>query len=495
MGQLDLMSNAPDAADPGRKGGPPNRMNDLPYREWMKFQKSFFRHQSDHLLLLECIHFFTKAVWPGGSPSQTLIIGFDSFDAKMVSAPRQVKHLSGFRSLQAMTEAVEKIAADGLRFDFLMADTRLFLQCEREVSEFLGVVADRLFSAFRSILHPDRYCGVVAATAGAGGDGFPLAWAIAQASRGHLRLRDEKIGLMEKEGRLFYCLFMQAKDDERTGMPLSPSAFHTAKDAMALPGWVIPKPPPRKKNEILHPAKYPETLVEEFIELFTKPGDTIIDPMVGTGSSVVAAIRRRRNGVGVDLSPEFAGIAAQRVANECGEAKSLFGGDDEHVDGLVVQGDSTKLGEIPALAGRKFQYAVTSPPYWSMLTNPGSENQESRRQKNLPLVYSQSNHDLGNVEDYEQFLRLLDDVYNGVADRLTAGGVLTVVVKNVKRNHVLYALAWDLSARLCGANGKYDYLGTTFWCQDDVGLKPFAVGIHWVSNILHTYCLHYRKRV
>ena len=128
-----------------------------------------------------------------------------------------------------------------------------------------------------------------------------------------------------------------------------------------------------------------------------------------------------------------------------------------------------------------------------MLSNPGSENQKARREKNLRLVYSESNTDLGNIEDYEKFLGLLDEVYNGVAQRLVPGGVLTVVVKNVKRNHVLYPLAWDLAARLCGVGGRYEYIGTTLWCQDDVGLKPFAVGIHWVSNILHHYCLHFRN--
>jgi DNA modification methylase len=287
---------------------------------------------------------------------------------------------------------------------------------------------------------------------------------------------------------------MQAKDDERITKPLSPDSFRVAKATKSIPGWVIPKPPPRRKNEILHPAKYPETLVEEFVDLFTNRGDTVLDPMVGTGSSVVAAVQRQRNGVGVDLSEKFAGIAASRVAKACDEAKNLFGGTVDHIHGLVIQGDSTKLDELPQLKDMHFNYAVTSPPYWSMLSNPGSENQEARRQKNLPLVYSQSASDLGNVADYDQFLRLLDDVYNSVAEKLVADGTLTVVVKNVKREHVLYPLAWDLSASLCGLDGKYDYLGTTFWCQDDVGLKPFAVGIHWVSNILHHYCLHFRKR-
>ena len=109
-------------------------------------------------------------------------------------------------------------------------------------------------------------------------------------------------------------------------------------------------------------------------------------------------------------------------------------------------------------------------------------------------MYSDDAQDLGNITDYDEFLNVLESVYNNVAKRLDDDGMLTVVVKNVKRNHILYPLAWDLAGRLCGPNGSFDYAGTTLWCQDDVAIKPFAVGIYWVSNILHTYCLHFHKR-
>jgi len=97
-------------------------------------------------------------------------------------------------------------------------------------------------------------------------------------------------------------------------------------------------------------------------------------------------------------------------------------------------------------------------------------------------VYSESINDLGNTQDYDKFLELLESVYIQVAYKLKPGAGLTVVVKNVKREHIVYTLAWDIVYRLCKPNGMYKYAGTTFWCQDDVGIKPFAVGIHWVSN-------------
>jgi DNA modification methylase len=240
----------------------------------------------------------------------------------------------------------------------------------------------------------------------------------------------------------------------------------------------------------LHPAKFPETLIEEFIKLFSKPCDNVFDPMVGTGSAVVAALRTKRNGFGTDLSEQFIQTAKERIREE--QTPSLF--PDFVPEGYVFVGDATKLDQIHELDAVDFAYAVTSPPYWSMLTNPGSENQEARRRRNLPLVYSEHTQDLGNIADYDRFLDVLENVYNKIAERLTEDGILTVIVKNVKREHILYPLAWDLALRLCGPQGSFDYVGTTLWCQDDVGIKPFAVGIYWVSNILHTYCLHFQKR-
>jgi DNA modification methylase len=45
--------------------------------------------------------------------------------------------------------------------------------------------------------------------------------------------------------------------------------------------WFVHNPPPRKKGVLVHPAKFPETLAQEFIEFFTKQGETVLDPMAG----------------------------------------------------------------------------------------------------------------------------------------------------------------------------------------------------------------------
>ncbi len=467
-------------------------MNDLSFKDWMKFQKSFFRYPGPQTLVEECILFFTKAVWPDGGASKSLVAGFSEFETDAIQAPRIVDRLVQHKSLSDLVDGLERTARIGERYDFILIDLRPYLRDTQDLNVFLNSYSDRMFRVLRQQLIPLRYCGMVVGMPGRGGGGFPLPWSVALSCRGHLRLRDEKIGLVEDDGSIFYCLFMQAQDDCRPASLFQPSNIAIGASDISIPPWLIPKPPPRKKNEVLHPAKFPETLVSEFIRLFTKTGDNVFDPMVGTGSAVVAAVVEGRNGYGVDLSPQYVQIARRRVEDYC--QPQLSEEFRKPAATLIAEGDAAYLERITELAGVPLHYVVTSPPYWSMLTNPGSENQEARRQKHLPLVYSEDHRDLGNVKDYEQFLEKLASIYGRIAPMIVAGGRLTVVVKNIKRNHVLYPLAWDLTARLCAPEGKYEYIGTTLWCQDDVNIKPFAVGIHWVSNILHQYCVHFRKR-
>src|SRR5512142_886009 len=80
--------------------------------------------------------------------------------------------------------------------------------------------------------------------------------------------------------------------------------------------WFIHNPPPRKKGVLAHPAKFPETMAQEFIEFFTKRGGSVLDPMAGTGSTLVAALRAGRNSCGIELNPKYAAIARQMVADE-----------------------------------------------------------------------------------------------------------------------------------------------------------------------------------
>ena len=248
--------------------------------------------------------------------------------------------------------------------------------------------------------------------------------------------------------------------------------------------WFIHNPPPRKKGVLVHPAKFPETLAQEFIEFFTKQGETVLDPMAGTGSTLVAALRAGRNSYGIELNPKYAEIAKQIIEEE----RTSLGEKVEGLTSKVMQGDAAQLAnyQLPAI-----DYILTSPPYWDMLHAKGAKTQKKRRDSTeLDVHYSDDPNDLGNISDYEAFLEKLLDIYKGLKPILCEKAYLTIIVKNVKKGGKIYPLAWDIAREL----GKtYTLKDEKIWVQDNQRLAPFGLGSAWVSNTFHHYCLQFRN--
>jgi site-specific DNA-methyltransferase (adenine-specific) len=63
-----------------------------------------------------------------------------------------------------------------------------------------------------------------------------------------------------------------------------------------------------------HPAPFPIELPKRLIELYTKPGDVVLDPFMGSGSTAIAAKVAGRHYVGYELSAEYCALAEQRLA-------------------------------------------------------------------------------------------------------------------------------------------------------------------------------------
>jgi DNA modification methylase len=248
--------------------------------------------------------------------------------------------------------------------------------------------------------------------------------------------------------------------------------------------WFIHNPPPRKKGVLVHPAKFPETMAQEFIEFFTKQGETVLDPMAGTGSTLVAALRAGRNSYGIELNPKYAEIAEQIVEEE----RAFLG---QKVAGLmskVIKADAAKIADLGLST---FDYVLTSPPYWDMLHARGAATQKKRRaSEELDVHYSDDPNDLGNIKDYEVFLEKLVGIYTGLQPFLRDKAYLTIIVKNVKKGGKIYPLAWDIAREL----GKsYTLKDEKIWLQDNQRLSPFGLGSAWVSNTFHHYCLQFRN--
>ncbi len=222
-----------------------------------------------------------------------------------------------------------------------------------------------------------------------------------------------------------------------------------------------------------HPATYSPTMIQDFIAFFTKRNQIVLDPFCGIGSTIEAAMRMGRIGIGVELNPKYVSLANLRIRDK---------------QSKVIQGDSTKLEEMDL---PQIDFSISSPPYWDVLNRSTKDFHEKRARQSLDLKYSSDKADLGNIESYSEFLDLTASVYEKVHALMKPSGYLVVIIKNVKKDGVFYPLAWDLANRLAD---KWVIKDEKIWIQDKVGLAPYGYPHSWVSNIIHHYCLIFQKR-
>lgn len=254
--------------------------------------------------------------------------------------------------------------------------------------------------------------------------------------------------------------------------------------------WYVLRPRQRDDQEFVHPAKFPEELVDRYISFFTKKGQTVFDPFLGIGSTIIACENSGRKGIGIEYSKKYADIAKKRL-----QKRDAI---DKH---MVLQGNSSNLLDIwknpKNKLPEKVDFIITSPPYWNMLSESRGNvlsAHKKRELEGLDVKYSNNKGDLGNIKDYTEFLKALGSIFDQCYDVLKSGGYMVVVLQNLRtREGRMCTLAWDIVKEL---EKKYHFVGEQLWLQDNKQLGIWGYPSVFVSNIHHHYCLvFYRNNI
>lgn len=225
----------------------------------------------------------------------------------------------------------------------------------------------------------------------------------------------------------------------------------------------------------LHPASFPPPMIKEFIQFFTKPGEHVIDPFLGTGSTLVACDECERTGVGIELYEKYANTAKSRT------------------DQKIFIGDAREI--ISDLKKKKysFELCITSPPYWNILRKNKDYNQKLRAKKGLDLKYGENESDFGLISSSDVFLNELVSFFKNVATILTKKGHLIVFIQNIRDKGETIPLTFELTLELQKST-KYKFLGERIWLQNQKVLRPYGYPFSFVSNVHHHYCLVFQKQ-
>lgn len=232
----------------------------------------------------------------------------------------------------------------------------------------------------------------------------------------------------------------------------------------------------RKSTEettLHHPALFPVQLAERLVRVFSRAGDTVLDPFCGTGSTLLAAHSLGRRGVGVDISPEYLELAAARLQAAGAQGWQLHLGDARQVAGLV---------------GSQVELCVTSPPYWDIL------NQKRTADRRETRHYGNAAADLGTIADYNVFLDTLAAVFQGIYRLLRPSGYCCVVVMDLRKKDRFYPLHMDLARRLEGEGFTLDDLIIWDRRHEYNNLRPLGYPYVFRVNRIHEYILILQKR-
>ena len=80
--------------------------------------------------------------------------------------------------------------------------------------------------------------------------------------------------------------------------------------------WVIPNVKSNHVEKTAHPCQFPVELIERFVLSLTDVNDWVFDPFLGSGTTVVAALKHGRRGMGAELAQDYAQIAKNRVKEQ-----------------------------------------------------------------------------------------------------------------------------------------------------------------------------------
>jgi site-specific DNA-methyltransferase (adenine-specific) len=77
--------------------------------------------------------------------------------------------------------------------------------------------------------------------------------------------------------------------------------------------WALPTPGPREKVHGRHPTQKPLALLDRVVAAASSPGDLVLDPFAGSGTTGVAATRAGRRFLGVEMDPAYLSLASRRI--------------------------------------------------------------------------------------------------------------------------------------------------------------------------------------
>ncbi len=235
--------------------------------------------------------------------------------------------------------------------------------------------------------------------------------------------------------------------------------------------------------KLKHPAMFPTQLTSRLIQIFTKnKGEVVLDPFLGSGSTIVSAYKLGKKGIGFELSKEYAKLSEERIRDT---QLNLTQTEDDLIKPVIY---NKTIFDIPKiLPENSVDLVITSPPYWDILTEKRSVDGKEIRK------YSDSDEDLGNIHDYDMFLEKLKEAFSGVYKVLKKGKYCIVVVMDIRKKSKFYPFHMDLTNKMKEIGFELDDIIIWDRQKEYNNMRPLGYPFVFRVNKVHEFILIFKK--
>ena len=262
----------------------------------------------------------------------------------------------------------------------------------------------------------------------------------------------------------------------------------------------------KDEGRLKHPAMFPHELCQRLIRIYTHPGDTVLDPFMGSGSTIVAARTLARNGIGFELNKDYVDLAKRRlhhakwgshiqdttsqqnllnIGNDTPSSKKELPKSKEadiHMEDCMNVDKIVKHGSVKLI--------VTSPPYWDILNQKRTADyKEIRNYSN-----GESDHlDFGNIDDYGEFITKLGDLFEKCGKVLKVNGHCCIVVMDLRKKDQFFPFHSDLADEMKKRGYKFEDIIIWNRMMEYNNLRALGYPYVFRVNKIHEYILIFKK--
>ncbi len=168
--------------------------------------------------------------------------------------------------------------------------------------------------------------------------------------------------------------------------------------------WVLRKRDRSGEHKASYWGNFIPQIPNQLLRRYTKKDEWVLDPFLGSGTTLIECKRLERNGIGIELLENIAASAKKVVEQEKASAKIIT---------EIINADSSELDyktELKRIGIKSVQFLIMHPPYWDI------------------IKFSKNKNDLSNAETVEDFLKLFGKIVDKTYPLLDKGRFFALVI-------------------------------------------------------------------